>query len=85
MKKHITSEHNQNKPIKCDKCNVAFLRIIYLKAHIMSVHEQNKPTKCDVCNFAFPRINYLKAHKISLFYNWVFPIHVFLSYVQLTF
>ena len=49
VKKHISSEHNQNKPIKCDICNVAFLRFTYLKAHINSVLEQNKPIKCNVC------------------------------------
>ena len=31
--KHITSEGNQSKPIKCEICNVAFPRTNYLKAH----------------------------------------------------
>ena len=55
VKKHISSEHNQNKPIKCDICNVAFPRINYLKACINSVYEQNKPIYCDVCIVAFLR------------------------------
>ena len=59
---HITSEHNQNKPIKCNICNVAFPRINYLKADINSVHDQNKPIKCDVCTVAFLRNTYLKVH-----------------------
>ena len=60
VKKHISSEHNQNKPIKCDICNVAFLRISYLKAHKnYSVHEQNKPIKCDLHTIAFPRNTYI--------------------------
>ena len=47
MKERISSEHDQNKPIKCDICNVAFPRIAYLKAHINSFHEQNEHIKCD--------------------------------------
>ena len=59
MKERITSGLDQNKPIKCDTCNVAFPRITYLKAHINSVHEQNKPIKCDLCTVAFPRNTYV--------------------------
>ena len=56
MKERISSGLDQNKPIKCDICNVAFPRITYLKAHInYSVHEQNKPIKCDLCTVALPK------------------------------
>ena len=54
-KKHTSSEHNQNKPFKCDICNVASPKINYLKARINSFHEQNKPIKCDVCTVAYLR------------------------------
>ena len=40
--------HEQNKPIKCDVCTVAFLRNSYLKAHIKSVHEPNKHYKSKI-------------------------------------
>ena len=59
MKERVSSEHDQNKPIKCDICNVASPRITYLKAHINSVHEQNKPIKYDLCTVAFSRNTYV--------------------------
>ena len=59
MKERFSSEHDQNKPIKCDICNVAFPRITYLKAHINSVHEQNKSIKCDLCAVAFLKNAYV--------------------------
>ena len=49
MKECISLEHDQNKPIKCDICNVAFPKNAYVyKAYIKPVHEQNKPFKSEI-------------------------------------
>jgi len=46
---HITSDHEEKKPVKCDKCQANFAEKSKMSAHVLSVHE-GKENDCSICS-----------------------------------
>ena len=51
-----------NKEFKCNNCNAAFSRKVYIDRHIKSVHGGVKSLKCDICDKSFSYSGYLRNH-----------------------
>ena len=46
MRTHVTSVHEQNKPLKRKICDHTYSQKGHMKTH---VHEENKLFKCEIC------------------------------------
>ena len=65
-KKVVVSIDQDDKNLKCEKCDKTFTRKDNKKSHIDTVHSNIRKYKCDQCEKAFKMSSSLKAHKACL-------------------
>jgi uncharacterized C2H2 Zn-finger protein len=65
MNKHVASEHEAEKPFKCDICDHIFSQKSVMNKHVASEHEAEKPFKCDICDHIFSQKSVMNKHVAS--------------------
>ncbi|GBP42774.1 Zinc finger and SCAN domain-containing protein 22 [Eumeta japonica] len=59
---HIRNFHLQERPYKCDSCEMSFFSMVYLRRHMIK-HTGERVFECKVCKKTFPRKNTLVLHE----------------------
>ena len=60
MNKHVASEHEAEKPFKCDICDHINTQKSVMNKHVASEHEAEKPFKFDICDHIYSQ----KSHSV---------------------
>ncbi|CAL1579154.1 unnamed protein product [Knipowitschia caucasica] len=67
LKRHLL-DHTEDRPYKCDQCELAYTRMGNLRRHCLYAHVESKPRddsdghSCQYCSRSFPSEAFLKMH-----------------------
>ena len=63
LKRHLKSEHLEQKSYSCPDCGIVVSRKYHLLRHIKAVHEEQKFWQCETCDYKTNNFNCFKRHK----------------------
>lgn len=66
LERHIMTVHEEQRPFRCNVCEMSFGRKGILKKHIQMVHEHSRKFECDTCKVSFGLKSDLKRHVQSV-------------------
>lgn len=64
--RHIMTVHEEQRPFRCNVCEMSFGRKGVLKKHVQMVHEHSRKFECETCKISFGLKSDLKRHVQSV-------------------